>query len=548
MWALALLATAATTAAGMAMMDSEAFPHEKHARVFPSCAGCHAGAFNGNEAQLYPAPATCETCHDGKDEKRVEWAGPTREPDNLRFDHAEHAREAGREMGPDTAACQRCHTKGGAGPRMAVVEARPAECLSCHEHRATTHLAADSRCSTCHLTLVEARELPDSAIAALPLPPSHREPNFISRHAPQTPEALQQCATCHARESCARCHPNVGALRSAQALGADARVARLAAARGAEYPVPASHRDPEFATEHGAAAKAKEATCENCHAQPSCRSCHIGRSASREIGRLPEPPRGAAPGVMLRGQPREWPVWGTSGATQARPIEEPPAPTAHRPVASAIVSTRRGGPPPAGQGSDSAARMPDRYAAERVALAADTTRRVRGPRDVRVHPVDFERAHGVAAASGQLSCEGCHQKRFCSSCHDGEGSRRFHPANFAARHGSNAWGRERDCASCHDTRSYCRDCHQSSGIASAGRLNVAFHTAQPDWLLAHGRAARQGLESCTSCHTQRDCMQCHSQRGWSVSPHGPGFEAEAMGKRNPEMCLRCHVTDPLRRP
>ena len=133
----------------------------------------------------------------------------------------------------------------------------------------------------------------------------------------------------------------------------------------------------------------------------------------------------------------------------------------------------------------------------------------------------------------------------CSDCHAGEGRRRFHPSNFVQRHPTDAWGREQDCASCHNAEVFCRGCHVSSGLASQGGLNSAYHTRQPGWLLQHGQAARQGLETCTTCHAQRDCMQCHSRAGWNVSPHGRDFDAARMQKRARGLCTACHIGDPL---
>ncbi|MCA9768685.1 MAG: hypothetical protein KC485_07710, partial [Gemmatimonadetes bacterium] len=60
-------------------------------------------------------------------------------------------------------------------------------------------------------------------------------------------------------------------------------------------------------------------------------------------------------------------------------------------------------------------------------------------------------------------------------------------------------------------------------------------------LVGHGQAARQSLESCVSCHVERDCTVCHSaQGGRRFNPHGPGFDAERLRRRNPEMCIACH--------
>lgn len=164
---------------------------------------------------------------------------------------------------------------------------------------------------------------------------------------------------------------------------------------------------------------------------------------------------------------------------------------------------------------------------------------------VRVHFPGFQRAHGGAAASRQLDCAGCHERRFCSDCHDGEGRRRFHIPNFVTRHAAESYGRPTECSTCHNPEGFCKDCHQSLGLRAQGRLNTAYHNAQPLWLLQHGEAARQQLESCTACHTQRDCMQCHSTLGRRVNPHGRSFDAKRMHDRNPIVCRYCHTGDPL---
>ena len=53
--------------------------------------------------------------------------------------------------------------------------------------------------------------------------------------------------------------------------------------------------------------------------------------------------------------------------------------------------------------------------------------------------------------------------------------------------------------------------------------------------------ARQTLESCVTCHTERDCLLCHSATaGRHFNPHGPGFNAERLARRNPQTCSACH--------
>ena len=172
---------------------------------------------------------------------------------------------------------------------------------------------------------------------------------------------------------------------------------------------------------------------------------------------------------------------------------------------------------------------------------ADTVHRVR------VHPSDFARTHGAVAASGELRCSSCHTQSYCSDCHAGERvTRRYHPANFLATHAPQAYGRETDCSSCHSTEAFCRSCHRQAGLAAkTNARSTVFHNAQPLWLLQHGRAARQDLNACATCHQQTYCMQCHSDLGSRINPHGPGFDAARMQSRNPGLCLMCHFTNPL---
>jgi hypothetical protein len=314
---------------------------------------------------------------------------------------------------------------------------------------------------------------------------------------------MASCAFCHARESCARCHPNASSVQAIAALPPDARVARLVADRPGEFPVPASHRDSDFAYDHGGLARAEIEGCANCHAQPSCRSCHIGTGAQKTIARLPKGEKGAT-GVILRSRARD--VSGTEPSSLAPGMMR---------AASAVWP--------------------------------DTAKRPLGERLTSVHPPGFLTGHGASASTKQLTCEGCHAKRFCADCHDGTARRRFHLANFVQRHAAEAFGRERDCSTCHNPQAFCKGCHENIGLSSTGRRDVAFHSAQPLWLLQHGRAARQGLESCTSCHAQRDCLQCHSTLGRGVNPHGSGFDAEKMANRNKGICFACHIGDPLAR-
>jgi hypothetical protein len=293
---------------------------------------------------------------------------------------------------------------------------------------------------------------------------------------------------------------NASSIPQIAALGRDARVATLVANKPMPvYATPEDHRDAAFVVAHGAAARRDVARCGTCHARASCATCHTGGVSSTILRGLPSPDPGGARGVDLMDRP-------------ARLRVNPPAAALSLITAALSDSTRASQNPPA--------------------------------RVVRVHDIGFRNAHGAQAAAGTLTCSGCHAQRFCSDCHAGEGRRRFHPANFEARHAADAYGRENECNSCHNAEVFCRGCHRASGLASNGRLNVAFHTAQPEWLLQHGRAARQGLASCITCHKQSDCLTCHSTTGWGINPHGPGFDAARMAKSAAPTCLRCHLQIP----
>ncbi len=159
------------------------------------------------------------------------------------------------------------------------------------------------------------------------------------------------------------------------------------------------------------------------------------------------------------------------------------------------------------------------------------------------HGEAFSTNHAAAAAAGQPDCASCHAENTCTSCHEAQGEPSFHPINFLASHSNEAFGRVSDCTSCHSTEAFCRECHVSLGFQGGGELAAPFHSSQPLWILSHAQAARQDLESCSSCHQQADCLRCHSATtGMKVSPHGPDFPSSSLSDRNKAMCRACHIT------
>lgn len=491
---VALVLTAVVSGAFLA--QRQGFPHDEHAGLFPLCEGCHLAVESGDSAAHYPEAALCARCHDGVDAARVTWAGPQQVLTNLRFDHEVHARAVADSGG---LACETCHAPG--GEPMAVVRALNTTCLGCHAHRATDHLI-DADCATCHVPLA-ATALPAERILELPIPPSHERDDFLPvEHGALARAEVESCQTCHTRERCTSCHVNsalVPAIAAIPPAGAALAIPRFTAS----YPVPSSHQTPGWIEEHGTGASVE--SCSTCHTRDDCETCHRVR-APRIVAALPARREVEAPGV----------------------------------VTLSTVAPRSHASP------------------------------------------GFPRNHGSLAATALTSCTTCHAREMCSECHDrsaladiapadaprapaptpvadtvervrraADPETRFHPATFLLRHSTSAYGRRLECANCHDVRVFCRDCHIQGGLATTGgtgRLRTAFHDAEPLWLLRHARAARQGLESCTACHSQRDCLQCHSTIGaFRINPHGDGFDARRAQDRNPVICFACHLADPLAR-
>ncbi len=462
--ALALLGGAA----GVSSLGKEEFDHAKHARLFPTCQGCHAGISDASQP-VWPTAQSCASCHDGTVEKKVEYAPPAGSPaSNLRFTHAKHLEASGARLPADsTILCQSCHIPA-EGKWMAVERTVSADCRSCHQLPADHFAAADTACATCHVTLAEAQGLSREQIAHFGKPASHDAPDFLTKrgHGEQAKApgggswaVSPSCATCHARDFCAQCHVNAPEVRLIQALAPDPRSTAIKA----ELKEPATHEAASFMASHGGSARRDPATCAACHTQQSCVSCH-------------------------RAQPS---------------------------VAMALPAAS----PARGLGAQIERKRP----ASHVQGWADN--------------------HGQEASASPKTCAACHARSECLDCHrpspGGTGS--YHPAGFLVRHPSAAFNRQSDCSSCHNQANFCATCHQQSGLAGNGRaLSGGYHDSRGAFLLNHGTTARLNLESCITCHTERDCLACHSAQTRRFNPHGPGFDPERLRKKNPQTCAACH--------
>lgn len=445
-------------------------------------------------------------------------ATPPSGPDG--FDHEQHRKlfpeclgchagisESGRPAYPTSESCASCHD----GTiqrrvRWTAPPERPANLRFTHaEHVRNVRRAVpgDSSvsCSACHSPpgaawLTVRRTIPDQCLDCHRLPGPHLE-------APDT-----ACGTCHL------------SLAQASALPRE-RVARFEA--------PRSHKDPPFSSArgHGAQAAGGDRSCAVCHAREFCQQCHVNAPEVKSIQALAPDARALALQADLHAPAtHEASRWlaqhggraGRDAATCVTCHTQESCMACHRSRPTVVLALPAGGP---GRAS-----------------GAPSERRHPGD-----HTADFADRHGPRASASPRTCSACHARTECLECHrpnPGAGSG-YHPSGFLTRHPAAAFGRQTDCAGCHNPAVFCATCHQQSGLTSSGTLAGGYHDAAPFFLAGHGTAARQSLESCVTCHSERDCLTCHSaQGGRRFSPHGPGFDAERLRRRNPQTCAACH--------
>lgn len=310
---------------------------------------------------------------------------------------------------------------------------------------------------------------------------------------------------------------------------------RLPRERVEGFPVPSTHDRPEFlALLHGEQVDESIDSCATCHTGEQCADCHVDPEGVEPVKEMPSAGLASqVPALQAR-----YPVPDSHGKddfleTHGRDLEPAECSTCHTRESCTSCHAEEDAPA-------ALARLPSGDDVE--APGASVGRR---EPDSHASPW-FAEDHEALAAAGERSCTGCHTEGWCVDCHGETDDPGYHPPNFSMQHASRAYGREMECANCHDTSVFCRDCHAQLGMGARGRRGGGFHDREPAWLLRHGQAARQTLESCASCHQQRDCLQCHSETGaFRVSPHGPDFDARRLFDRNPQVCFACHTSDPL---
>lgn len=386
-----------------------------------------------------------------------------------------------------------------------------------HAEEAREQLPADSvRCSSCHME----RGAPWMAV--------------------QRP-IVRQCFSCHGirtehlaapDSACGTCH-----LTLADAVS-------LPRERVGRFPEPSSHREPGFIEHHGklATVKTDEAgpgvarSCATCHAREFCITCHVNAPEVPAIRALASDERSLAIHVELEAPSTHSAPDFLMHHGRAARRESETCSTCHTQQSCLTCHVAQPG--------------------VAVALHAAGPGRAPGPSLKRKRPAshgdDFTEAHARLASTAPKSCQACHARADCLECHrpDAASGPGYHPVGFLSRHPASAYARETSCAECHNTRSFCADCHEQAGLTSRGPLNAGFHDARSAFLLGHGPAARQNLESCVTCHAERDCLACHAtalRGGRNFNPHGPGFDAERLRRKNPQMCTVCHgvaIPDP----
>ncbi len=163
------------------------------------------------------------------------------------------------------------------------------------------------------------------------------------------------------------------------------------------------------------------------------------------------------------------------------------------------------------------------------------------------HDRDFIVRHRWLAADNGSVCAECHTERECIQCHDARvRPSSIHRGDFLTTHASDAQRNNPNCTSCHNTQRFCAECHARLGLAPIRAVGVAsgFEVHPPGFADAHGVEARRSMTTCTSCHTERDCVTCHgaSGIGAGLSPHPPGFAAQCRSalERNARACVTCH--------
>ncbi|MDX1646197.1 MAG: hypothetical protein R3304_03540 [Longimicrobiales bacterium] len=336
------------------------------------------------------------------------------------------------------------------------------------------------------------------------------------------------CWSCHAHERDEHYAPDAGCETCHVPLAST----RFGRERIEGLPEPTSHDADDFILEaHGALAPGNTDACATCHTRETCVSCHVSPDLD-EIQAVPEAPASMDLPTVEAEYPEpsshlaeDW----LEGHQEDAAVAECSTCHTQNDCRTCHVSSL----------PELVAALPTRAQARAPGVMLES----QSP-DSHAS-LFFMQAHSVLASTDQATCSTCHVDRFCVSCHEGAVGEGYHPPNFMVRHAADAYGRDSECSNCHQQAAFCRECHTDLGLAGRRQATAGYHDGAQLWLLRHGQAARQNLESCASCHRQVDCTRCHSVLGaFQVSPHSSDFDAERAWAQSPRTCLACHVGNP----
>lgn len=207
---------------------------------------------------------------------------------------------------------------------------------------------------------------------------------------------------------------------------------------------------------------------------------------------------------------------------------------------------------------------------------------------LKTHGPAWALQHRPAAKGGGAECAACHEQAFCLECHKsgnadqmgalGNNMSNVHRADFRITHPLAARTDQQLCSSCHE-RKFCSECHDDFRAGRAGSpshrvlfresapfVADGFHDAveitnlgdcsgchtqavlTPDthtWARGHAREARRSLATCQACHPDGDvCITCHSVASGParVNPHGSDWNDRKgnLKSASPKTCRRCH--------
>ena len=443
-----------------------------------------------------------------------------------RFDHGEHRQVF--------VSCATCHA--GIEREGEATFPTAAQCATCHDGTAERRVDWQPRVGPRPGNLAFDHPV-HAADTTLTCEACHAEAGTRWMRGVRGPRA-SQCITCHAPDrpddhvnlpdsACATCHVPLGEARG------------MTVERVSLFEVPRSHESAAFprGEAHGEAARGTGATpvaasCATCHVQRTCLACHVDAPETPAIQAL------AADGpAMAITHGLEAPA-----THDAADFEESHGRTAARTPASCQTCHT--------QESCAACHVEVLPRAARALHPAGPGRATGAAPEAALpssHGEGWNDGHGPVAAANLQTCTSCHVRQSCLTCHVPDPSKAgsYHPASYLVRHPAEAYSRSATCADCHNQGQFCQSCHEGAGVVATRTLlgEGGYHDGKRQFFVGHGQAARQSLESCASCHVESDCLTCHATAtvgGRGFSPHGPGFDAERMYRKNPTLCTACH--------